>query len=84
MLLVDNVAISAQDAGDEASGIDLREFVANLSSDINTWHTETMCSTADAIILVDVTLFAGIEGTKLPLVRLNQIEIPVPPGWWKT
>lgn len=83
ILLVDNASVRAQDSGNGSSGIDLKTFVANLSSDIRTWYAQTKCSTANASILADVTLFAGIEGTKLPLVRLNQIEILVPSDWWK-
>jgi hypothetical protein len=82
ILLVDNVKVKALGAGNEAEGIDLHTFVGNLSADINTWHKATNCLTNCASIFVDVTLFAGIEGIRLPLVFLNQIVIPVPPGWW--
>jgi hypothetical protein len=53
-----------------------------LAREVSTWYASTMPPTSGAILCLRVVLFAVVDGTRLPLVRFERVEITVPPGWW--
>ncbi|HEU0097437.1 MAG TPA: hypothetical protein VFQ67_01555 [Allosphingosinicella sp.] len=73
-------------SGDAFPGsIPVPAFRKGLIEALTGWHSAVQPSDSGASIQLPVTLYAVIANGLLPLVRLGNVEIPVPksqPGWW--
>jgi hypothetical protein len=65
------------------SGADsIAAVTAALARELTTWHGFSGRADTGAILCLRVLLFAVADGTRLPLVHFERVEIAVPPGWW--
>ncbi|MBD4887466.1 hypothetical protein GUF82_10330 [Xanthomonas citri pv. citri] len=57
-------------------------LAGQLANDCARWFAIVQPSTDVALLRLDVTLFANVEGTQVPIVLAPELEIQVPPGGW--
>ncbi len=62
--------------------ITLPELAKRLGADVDTWYGIVHPSTSVAQLVLDVVLYADIDGAQLPIVRAPDQAINVPVGWW--
>jgi hypothetical protein len=77
--LATNATSSVSDSG----AVPLPQLAAQLAADTDTWFGIVAPSTTVAVLSLDITLFADVQGAQLPIVRALDQEIAVPPGWWR-
>jgi hypothetical protein len=54
------------------------EFAANLGR----WHQSTKLPAQGAILSLALSLFVKVGNQRIPLLKLEQIEVLVPASWW--
>jgi hypothetical protein len=81
-LMVFDPVLQANRIDLDSGGDSISTQAGALAREVSTWYASTMPPTSGAILCLRVVLFAVVDGTRLPLVRFERVEITVPPGWW--
>ncbi|HEU5129990.1 MAG TPA: hypothetical protein VFU12_18565 [Glycomyces sp.] len=81
VLLADHVRL-ASDAHPDDGTTDLNTFAQQLSHNFKVWHQHARPSTAGATLSLEVTLFADIHGSRLPIVTVRDLAIATDDSWW--
>ncbi|HEX8675413.1 MAG TPA: hypothetical protein VF710_26190, partial [Longimicrobium sp.] len=66
----------------DSGGGSISTLAGALAREVSTWYASTRPPTSGAILCLRVVLFAVVDGTRLPLVHFERVEITAPPGWW--
>jgi hypothetical protein len=66
----------------DSGGGSISTLADALAREVSTWYASTGPPTSGAILCLRVVLFAVVDGTRLPLVRFERVEITALPGWW--
>ncbi|WP_100448811.1 hypothetical protein [Glycomyces xiaoerkulensis] len=82
VLLADHVRLATGVHADEDGATDLDTFAQRLSDNLQLWHRHARPSTAGATLSLEVTLFADIRGSRLPVVTVRDLEIATAGSWW--
>lgn len=82
VLLADHVRLAngAHSDGDGTTG--LAEFTRDLARNFKMWHQHARPNTAGVTLALEVTLFADIHGSRLPIVTVRDLEILTADSWW--
>ena len=75
-LVNDNIGVRA------ARAVSLPELAAHLAADCDNWFNVVKPSTNVAALHLDVTLFANVDGARVPIVIAPDLAVTVPVGWW--
>lgn len=62
----------------------LRQLARQLAVEVQHWHEAQQPDTAQAALLLDLTLFTQVDGAPRAVVLAPEIVITVPAGWWLT
>lgn len=84
--LIDDLYLSAEGGND---GISLAQFACDLAKQLDTWHQAnkplTVPAGLKAKLSFNITLFAVIDNSNLPLIKAENIYVYAPAnagGWW--
>ncbi|WAH62772.1 hypothetical protein [Xanthomonas hortorum] len=84
ILLATDVRLTSDDVQAVSdNAVTLPVLAGQLANDCARWFAIMQPSTDVALLRLDVTLFANVEGTQVPIVLAPELEIQVPPGGWK-
>lgn len=83
ILLAQNT-IATNAGGNGAASVPLSDFEQKLASALVQWHKGANPAGENPDLTLALTLFATISANQLPLVRFEQLEIPIPKpaDWW--
>jgi hypothetical protein len=80
ILLVDQIRLIPEGTGGE--GMTLAQLCDELAANCRRWFDSRDPLTDGAMLTASVVLSAEIAGSQLPMVRVEQLDLTVPPGWW--
>ncbi len=81
ILLADQINLLPEAGGNE-EGVTLKELCAELEANCEAWYRYFQPSRREAALSMALVLFADVEGTKLPIIQVQELEIDVLPEWW--
>lgn len=83
ILLANDLQLTTEAAEGLSEGsITLEVLAIKLADDCDRWFEIVQPCTANALLRFDVTLFANVDGTQVPIVFAPSLDIQVPNGWW--
>jgi hypothetical protein len=81
ILLVDQIPLLPDGPGG-GEGTTLARLCDELAANCRRWFDSRDPLTANAVLTAAAVLSAEIAGSQLPVVRVEQLDLAVPPGWW--
>jgi hypothetical protein len=80
ILLADEIELQSDEKA--KNGSTLKGICEELDRNCAAWFEYFRPNRNEAKLLLAVVLLADLEGAKLPLVRVEDLELDVLPGWW--